>query len=76
MSLGIMHDVNYMYSSSKVGRVVCCKYCGCEHEYYEGEMVYSLLGFGQRYEFCSYNCRARFKKLNPKKVNHGYNICE
>lgn len=67
----VRHD-NYMYKSCDRGPVVRCKNCGKIHKYFSGEMVYKVQGFGTQYKFCSYSCRAKFKRENPEKINPGY----
>jgi endogenous inhibitor of DNA gyrase (YacG/DUF329 family) len=42
---------------------VKCVYCGKTRDYLSGEMVWKH----NHYKFCSYTCRARWRKENPQK---------
>jgi endogenous inhibitor of DNA gyrase (YacG/DUF329 family) len=42
---------------------VKCAYCGKERKYQAGEMIFKH----NHYKFCSYTCRARWRKENPNK---------
>lgn len=60
-------DVNY-YKSSTVSKERCCDYCQESYKRYVDEIDYIQKIGSKTFEFCSYNCRSKFKKEHKKEI--------